>query len=215
MRSPDSLICVDPACFDGMLVPMAERPQWLQVQALECIGLALRAKDPRIKRLYILEAQRWLGLAELKEGSHVRDSRSPEYQGVERRVIPRHQTPRAGVILLERAFRIECIVRDFSPAGVGLLLPDIVILPDHFYLTFDYAVAAAGNRGVKFRSGRGESVRKGRGQGPFERLVSWDNLPNRRGRAAQVQTILPALSEAAAPRNGRRWLVVIIHVEAS
>jgi hypothetical protein len=32
------------------------------------------------------------------------------------------------------------MVRDFSPAGVGLLLPDTTILPDDFYLIFDYAV---------------------------------------------------------------------------
>jgi hypothetical protein len=122
--------------------PMAERSQteWLQVQALQCVGLALRAKDPRIKRLYTLEAQRWLRLAELKVASLIRDSRTPKYRGVERRMNSRHQSPKEGVILLERAFRVECIVRDFSPAGVGLLLPDTTILPDDFYLILDYAV---------------------------------------------------------------------------
>jgi hypothetical protein len=121
---------------------MTERPQreWLQVQALQCIGLALRAKDPRIKRLYTLEAQRWLRLAELKVRSHIRDSRTAEYRGAERRTTPRHQSPKDGVILLEQAFRVECVVRDFSPAGVGLLLPDTINLPGDFYLTFDYAV---------------------------------------------------------------------------
>ena len=53
-------------------------------------------------------------------------------------MTPRHQSPKAGVILLERAFRVECMVRDFSPTGVGLLVPDTIILPDDFYLTFDY-----------------------------------------------------------------------------
>jgi hypothetical protein len=140
---------------------MAERLQieWLQIQALQCVGLALRAKDPRIKRLYTLEAQRWLRLAELKVASLIRDSRPPQYRGVERRVIPRHQSPKEGVILLERAFRVECVVRDFSPAGVALLLPDATILPDDFYLIFDYAVRRCvtvwrrlDRMGVKFKS---------------------------------------------------------------
>jgi hypothetical protein len=140
---------------------MAERSQteWLQVQALQCVGLALRAKDPRIKRLYTLEAQRWLRLAELKVASLIRDGRAPEYRGVERRVTPRRQSPKEEVILLERAFRVECMVRDFSPAGVGLLLPDATILPDDFYLIFDYAVCRCiavwrqlDRMGVKFKS---------------------------------------------------------------
>jgi hypothetical protein len=52
-------------------MPMVERPQieWFQRQALECIGLALRANDPRVKRLYALEAERWLRLADLKGDS--------------------------------------------------------------------------------------------------------------------------------------------------
>jgi hypothetical protein len=63
------------------------------------------------------------------------------------------------VILLERAFRVECVVRDLSPSGVGLLLPDALILPDVFYLTFDYAVCRCiavwrqlDRMGVKFKS---------------------------------------------------------------
>jgi hypothetical protein len=71
-------------------MPMIEHPraEWFQVQALECIGLALRAKDPRIKRLYALEADRWLRLAELKLDSVIRNGRltPAEYQGVERRM---------------------------------------------------------------------------------------------------------------------------------
>ena len=122
--------------------PMAQhsKTEWFQAEALECIGLALRAKDPRIKRLYAIEAERWLRLTELKGDSVIRGSRSAECGGVERRVTPRHQSPKAGVILLERAFRVECVVRDFSPTGVGLLVPDTIILPDKFYLTFDYVV---------------------------------------------------------------------------
>jgi hypothetical protein len=32
------------------------------------------------------------------------------------------------------------MVRDFSPAGVGLSVPGTIILPYDFYLTFDYVV---------------------------------------------------------------------------
>jgi hypothetical protein len=126
-------------------MPMVDRAQieWFQRQALECIGLALRANDPRVKRLYALEAERWLRLAKLRGDSVTRDSdlSATEYRRVERRTTPRHQNPKAGVILLERAFRVECMIRDFSPTGVGLLLPNTIILPDEFYLTFDYAVS--------------------------------------------------------------------------
>jgi hypothetical protein len=121
---------------------MAEHPtaEWFQVQALECIALALRAKDPRIKRLYALEAERWLRLTELKVNSLVRDGSAAEHQVVERRMTSRQESPKAGVILLEHAFRVECMVRDFSSGGVGLLVPNTIVLPDDFYLTFDYLV---------------------------------------------------------------------------
>jgi hypothetical protein len=70
-----------------MLMPMAEHPKagWFRVQALECIGLALRSKDPWIKRLYALEAERWLRLADLRVDNAIRDSsmREAEYKGVE------------------------------------------------------------------------------------------------------------------------------------
>jgi hypothetical protein len=120
---------------------MAEVPkaEWFQAQALQCIGLALRAKDPRIKRLYTLEAQRWLHLAELKTDHVIRDSAAAEYQGVERRMTARHLGPLAGVILLEQDSLVGCTVRDFSPAGVGLLLPVAIILPPEFDLTFNHA----------------------------------------------------------------------------
>ena len=121
---------------------MAEHPkaEWFKVQALECIALALRANDPRIKRLYALEAERWLRLTELQVDSPLRDGYTLEYRVTERRIIPRHQSPKAGVILLERAFRAECMVRDVSPAGVGLLVPDTIVVPVEFYLTFDCVV---------------------------------------------------------------------------
>ena len=142
---------------------MVDRPQThlFQRQALECIALALRTKDPGVKRLYALEAERWLRLAELKENGVTRDRglTPTEYRRVERRTTSRHQSPKAGVILLERAFRTECMIRDFSPAGVGLLVPNTIILPDDFYLTFEYAVRRCitvwrrlDRIGVKFKS---------------------------------------------------------------
>jgi hypothetical protein len=136
--------------------PMAQhsRAEWFRVQALQCVGLALRTADPRMKRLCALEAERWLRLTELNM-----DSRAVEYRGVERRMTPRHQSPKTGVILLDQAFRVECMVRDFSPAGVGLLLSDPRDLPDDFYLTFDHAVRRCSivwrrsdRIGVKFKS---------------------------------------------------------------
>jgi hypothetical protein len=120
---------------------MEKRPkrEWFHAQALQCIGLALRTKDTRIKRLYTLESERWLHLAELKTDHDFQDIRTPEYQGVERRKTPRHPGRAAGVILLEREALVECAVRDFSPAGVGLSVPDTVFLPAEFDLTFNHA----------------------------------------------------------------------------
>jgi hypothetical protein len=112
--------------------------EWFQAQALQCIGLALRATDPRIKRLYTLEAERWLHLAELKGDHNFRDDRTP-YHGVERRKSSRHLArAAAGVILLESDALVECAVRDFSPAGVGLSLPEAVFLPTAFDLSFNH-----------------------------------------------------------------------------
>jgi hypothetical protein len=63
---------------------------------------------------------------------------TPMYRGVERRITPRHQGPRSGVILLEADSLIACTVRDFSPTGVGLMLPEAAALPPEFALTFDH-----------------------------------------------------------------------------
>jgi hypothetical protein len=60
------------------------------------------------------------------------------YRGVERRLTPRHQGPKPGVILLERDALFECTVRDFSPAGAGLLISDTATLPAAFDLRFDH-----------------------------------------------------------------------------
>ena len=60
------------------------------------------------------------------------------YQGVERRLMPRHQGPQPAVILLESDALFECTVQDFSPAGVGLFASDAAILPPAFDLRFGH-----------------------------------------------------------------------------
>jgi hypothetical protein len=60
------------------------------------------------------------------------------YQGVERRRSTRHHSPRAGVILLEQDSITACTVRDFSPVGAGLLMPEYIDIPHEFYLTFGH-----------------------------------------------------------------------------
>jgi PilZ domain-containing protein len=87
------------------------------------------------------------------------------YRGFERRMTPRHQSPRAGVILLERDPIVECTVRDFSAAGAGLLLPDAVTLPNEFDLTFDHATRHCvtvwrqfDRMGLKFKSLREAAI---------------------------------------------------------
>jgi hypothetical protein len=100
---------------------MAEGPraEWFQAQALKCIGLALGATDAWTKWRYVLEAERWLHLAEL-QADHLIQT---EYQGVERRSNSRHLARIAGAILLERDSVLDCTVRDFSAAGVGCCCP--------------------------------------------------------------------------------------------
>jgi hypothetical protein len=51
------------------------------------------------------------------------------YLGVERRISPRHRIVTQGVIWRRGNPRVECKVRDFSPAGAGLVLADDVSLP--------------------------------------------------------------------------------------
>jgi hypothetical protein len=118
---------------------MAEGPsaEWFEAQALKCIGLALREKDPWTKRQYVLEAERWLDLAE-RQADHLMRT---EYRGVERRINPRHLARIPAAIVLERGSIVDCTVRDFSPAGVGLILPDTISLPAEFDLTFRHATS--------------------------------------------------------------------------
>jgi PilZ domain len=80
-------------------------------------------------------------------------------------MTPRHQGPRAGVVLVERVSIVECTVRDFSLAGAGLLLPDAIRLPEEFDLTFDDATRHcvtvwrhADRMGLKFKSVRGAAI---------------------------------------------------------
>jgi hypothetical protein len=132
---------VDAPHVDGILQQMIECPKtvWFRIQALQCIGLALRAKDPRIKRLYVLAAKQWLGLAQPE--AYVLDDHhwDTNYRGVERRMAARHQGPKKGLILLGPDVFVACTVRDFSAAGVGLFLPNAIVLPAEFDLTFDHA----------------------------------------------------------------------------
>jgi hypothetical protein len=60
------------------------------------------------------------------------------YQGTERRLDPRHQGPKMGVILLDHDALVGCTVRDFSPVSVGLLLADVLHLPPEFDVTFSH-----------------------------------------------------------------------------
>jgi hypothetical protein len=60
------------------------------------------------------------------------------YVGAERRANPRYGTATEGVIWRDGYSVVLCTVRDMSPAGAGLVLPDRVSpLPADFALTFD------------------------------------------------------------------------------
>jgi hypothetical protein len=83
------------------------------------------------------------------------------YRSVERRIIPRRRIATEGVIWHEHPYSmVICTVRDVSPAGAGLSLPNGVSpLPAEFDLIFDGLArrcAAAwqhlGRMGVKFKS---------------------------------------------------------------
>jgi hypothetical protein len=52
------------------------------------------------------------------------------------RKSPRYLARKAVEISLERDTFVDCTVRDFSPAGIGLLVPDTISLPAEFELTF-------------------------------------------------------------------------------
>jgi hypothetical protein len=82
------------------------------------------------------------------------------YLGVERRINPRDQFTTQGVIWRDDPYSIVlCTVRDASPAGAGLLLPDSVTpIPAEFDLTFDRVTRRCavvwqhlGRMGLKFK----------------------------------------------------------------
>jgi hypothetical protein len=82
------------------------------------------------------------------------------HQGAERRVNPRDRIATEAMIWRGRFSIVPCVVRDLSPAGVGLVLSDSVRpLPPEFDLTVDrvthrcIAVWRQRNRmGLKFKS---------------------------------------------------------------
>jgi hypothetical protein len=83
------------------------------------------------------------------------------YLGPERRMNSRHQITTQGVIWRDDPYSIViCTVRDMSPTGAGLVLPDGVRpLPAEFDLTFDRVTRHCtavwrqiGRMGLKFKS---------------------------------------------------------------
>jgi hypothetical protein len=79
----------------------------------------------------------------------------------ERRIAPRHKVLKSGQIIIsgKKAFVIDCIVRNFSPTGAAIWLPNAAALPPKFDLLFDNAIRhcivvwrQADRMGVKFRS---------------------------------------------------------------
>jgi hypothetical protein len=84
------------------------------------------------------------------------------YRGFERRATPRYHGARTAVIQLGPDQHIKCTVRDFSPEGVGVVLPATVsILLTEFDLTFGQTTRRCetvwrqfDRMGVKIRSTR-------------------------------------------------------------
>jgi hypothetical protein len=82
------------------------------------------------------------------------------YVGVERRANPRDWIATHGVIWRDGYSVVLCTVRDMSPAGAGLVLPDRVSsLPTEFALTFERVTRRcaavwqhSGRMGVRFGS---------------------------------------------------------------
>jgi hypothetical protein len=115
-----------------------------RVQAMsDCIHVELSSANARVRETLLL-----IG----------RGAASTAYLGVEHRKNPRQRFDAEATIWLGRS-KLGCTVRDFSPAGVGLSLPDAVSLPGAFELTFDRATRHCivvwrqlGRVGMKFRS---------------------------------------------------------------
>jgi hypothetical protein len=81
------------------------------------------------------------------------------YLGPERRMNSRDRITTEAVIWVDRYAIVLCAVRDKSPAGAGLVLPDTVRpLPEEFDLTFDRVTHRCvavwrhdGRMGLKFK----------------------------------------------------------------
>jgi hypothetical protein len=78
---------------------------------------------------------------------------------LERRMTPRSGSATVGAIVRPQQSMVECTVRDFSPAGACLLLPDAVKLPPEFDLIFDDTTRHCvrvwrqlGRMGLRFKS---------------------------------------------------------------
>ena len=131
------MIFVDRKCTDGAHGKWQRPPEQNGSRLRRCSALYWRFAR-RIHGLSgntYFEAERWLHLAELQAEHLIRT----EYKGLERKINPRHLARIPGAILLGRDSIVDCTVRDFSPAGVGLILPDTVSLPVEFELTFNHA----------------------------------------------------------------------------
>jgi hypothetical protein len=80
------------------------------------------------------------------------------YEGTERRANVRNEITKQGVIWRDAYCVVLCTVRDGSPAGAGLMLPEKVsLLPSEFALTSDRVTRRcvavwqhSGRMGVKF-----------------------------------------------------------------
>jgi hypothetical protein len=141
------------------------------------------------------------------------------YQGAERRMTPRHRSPASGLIWLEGHSRVECTVRDFSPAGAGLLI-NTVALPNEFDLTFDRATRHCvalwrqpGRLGLKFKSARSAAILtfvKDKAFGPddieimdaaFQLVCRLLKLTNRHGDARSTAAVMIIELMARGQRN--------------
>jgi hypothetical protein len=55
----------------------------------------------------------------------------------ERRTVQRHRTLKAGKIVLHGASVLDCTIRNLSPAGACIAVPNAAIVPAEFELQFD------------------------------------------------------------------------------
>jgi len=65
------------------------------------------------------------------------DRRTSERPSSERRKSPRHRTLKGGSISMNHGGRIDCRVRNLSPAGAQLEVASQIGIPDDFVLVID------------------------------------------------------------------------------